>query len=260
MSMLYKLYLDEGGTPNPKSSFKYFILSGIIVTDEQSNKLKIGADRIKYKYWSDTKISNPLGVVFHSKEIGRRENDFAILKDPAIEARFYKDLFSLFYVSGMKCIVVTIDKEKATVLGWNIKKIYEEAANTLIRFFIEFLNGKGNGRIIIESSGIEKDIFFFKNYIHYLANGVPSLGLSHKETKKLLTSISFVSKNNFDIESQIADLLAYPAGYKCLVEEGKKNFVLNSYEEKMCQILQNKLIKFGLKTSFIQLPKLDTKN
>ena len=62
--------------------------------------------------------------------------------------------------------------------------------------------------------------------------------------KKILTSISFVSKNNQDIETQIADLLAYPAGYSCLVTDGTKAIVPNSYEDNLCKILSAKILRF----------------
>ncbi len=251
--MLYKLFLDESGTPNPLSAndktFPYFVLSGIIIQDNQSERLKIWADRIRFKYWGD------LGIVFHSKEIGRKENSFHILRDINIERNFQHDLFTFLNSNGLKCIIVTIDKRKAQQLQWTLKDIYDNSTDKMIQLFIEFLkNKKASGQVIFESAGTQKDIAFYKNYIHYLANGLPSLGLDHKAMKKILTSISFVSKNNHDIESQIADLLAYPAGYQCLVNEGKKVFNTNSYQEKMCQILQNKLITIGNKKSFIQLP------
>ena len=87
-----------------------------------------------------------------------------------------------------------------------------------------------------------------------MANGFPRLGLDHKEVKKLLTSISFVSKNNHDTEEQIANLLAYPAGYQCLVNRGARAFIANSYEEKMCNVLTSKLINIGTGNSFVTIP------
>lgn len=254
--MRYKLYLDESGTPGIPvvGSFPYFILSGIIIKVNQSERLKIEADKIKFKYWSESPAGTHRGLVFHSREIGRRENDFSLLKDPVIEQKFHKDLFNFLHGSGVKCIIVAVDKEKAAKQGWDVKDIYQKGTDEIIRMFIEFLSKKGSGEVIIESAGTQKDIIFYKNYIHYLANGMVSIGLTQKDMKKTLTSISFVSKNNFDIETQIADLLAYPAGYKCLVDNRKKEIIPNSYEEKMCAIMNNKLINIGNRKSFINLP------
>ena len=240
--MLFKLYLDESGTPalggyNP--SFPYFILSGFIVDGEKAEKLKTRADQVKFKYWGRT------NVVFHSREIGRRENDFSILKDPDVERIFHKDLSQFLIGSSGRSIIATVDKRKAVKLGWKERDIYRNTSNEILKFFIEYLYSRNdNGQIIIESAGTERDVLFYKEYIHFLSHGVVALGLDHRKTKHILTSISFVSKNNQDIEAQVADLLAYPAGYKCLVAEGAKVAVPNSYEDNMCQILDAKILKF----------------
>lgn len=249
--MLYKLYLDESGTPDPDNkSFPYFILSGLIVEKDQSDKLKIAADRIKFKYWGN----NFSQIVFHSREIGRRENNFSILKDPNIEQPFQRDLFNFLNLSGIKCIIIAVDKRKAKIQKWDTKAIYNNSSSKLLEFFIEFLaTKKEKGQIIIESAGTQKDILFYTRYIHYLANGMSSLKITHQKMKTILTSISFVSKNNHDIETQIADLLAYPAGHQCVASDGIKKMILNSYEDKMCQILNNKIIQINSKSSFINL-------
>lgn len=252
--MIHRLFLDETGTIDlPTTSTKgyaaYFIFNGIVVRDYQADELKIKADQIKFRYWGKTNI------VFHSREIGRRENEFAILKDPTVEVRFQEDLFDFLEKNGIKCITVAVDKNRARALGWNSKKIYEMAADSMIKFFIEFLSTfKNKGTVIVESAGTQKDIWFYKKYIHYLANGLITLGLDHRKVKNLLTSISFVSKNNYDIEEQVADLLAYPAACLNLYNNGEKKLIPNSYEEKMCKILDSKLIKIGGKKSFINLP------
>jgi len=243
----YKLYLDESGTPNlggNSPTFPYFILSGFIVNEEQEVKLKIKADQIKFKYWGRT------DVVFHSREIGRRENNFLILKDPTMEQNFHKDLSQLFVSNGGKSIIAVVNKEKANNLGWKETDVYKKTSNAILSFFIEFLNVKGyKGQIIIESAGTHKDILFYKEYIYFLANGIPNLSLTHNKMKQILTSISFVSKNNQDIETQMADLLAYPAGHNCLVSTGLKTMIPNSYEDKMCKILNDKILKIVYKST-----------
>lgn len=247
--MLYKLYLDESGTPNLVGSnpkFPYFILSGFVVNEEQEIKLKIKADQVKFKYWGRT------DTVFHSREIGRRENDFSILRDPAVEQNFHKDLAQLLTSTGGKSILAVINKNKASPLGWNENDIYKNTSKEMLKFFIEYLHAKNDqGQIIIESAGTKKDIAFYKEYIYFLANGIVTLGLDHKKIKQILTSISFVSKNNQDTETQIADLLAYPAAHNCFVSDGTRMTIPNSYEDKMCAILNNKILRFVNKRTSI---------
>lgn len=248
----YQLYLDETGVPNPETPsgyFPYFILSGLLVNHFQNEHLKIKADQVKFKYWGRT------DVIFHSREIGKRENDFAILKDPKVESDFHKDLVNFLIHSSTKSIIVAVDKKRAKSSKWNERLVYENAADATIKFFIEFLNKKGSrGNIIIESSSTIKDIGFLKKYSYYLSHGLPQLKLTHSDIKNLLTGISFVSKRNFDVETQIADLLAYPAGYKCVCDDKLKSMVTNSYEDQMWRVLQAKLININSMNSFIKLP------
>lgn len=240
--MLYKLYLDESGTPdigkyNP--SFPYFILSSFIVNEDQAEQLKIRADQVKFKYWGRT------NVVLHSREIGRRENDFLILKDPSVEQSFHRDLSQLLVSTGGTCVIAVINKNKAKTLNWKYEDVYREASRAILEFFVEYLFVKKNkGQIIIESAGTNRDILFYKEYIRLLSNGLSVPSIDHQKMKQIITSISFVSKNNQDIEAQIADLLAYPAGHSCLISDGTKVIIPNSYEDSMCTILNRKILKF----------------
>lgn len=240
--MIYKLYLDETGTPNTETynpAFPYFIFSGFIVDESQASKLKTRADQIKFKYWSRTNI------VFHSREIGRLENDFSILRDPAVEQDFYKDLVQFIISTGGSSVIVVVNKDKAKALGWSTNDVYRNTSRAMLGFFVEFLHAKNNkGQIVVESAGTKRDLLFYREYIYLLANGFATLGLTHQKVKQLLTSISFVSKNNQDIEEQIADLLAYPAGHQCLTRAGIRPLVPNSYEDKMCRVLAGKILKF----------------
>lgn len=245
--MNYRLYLDETGTPDVKNinpNFPHFIFSGFIVDESQALKLKTRADQIKFKYWNRTNI------VFHSREIGRRENDFSILKDPTVEQDFHKDLAQLITSTGGSSVVVDVDKNKAKALGWSASDIYKNTSRAMLSFFVEFLHAKNNrGQIIVESAGTKRDLLFYREYIYLLANGSTPLNLTHQKMKQLLTSISFVSKNNHDIEEQIADLLAYPAAHNYLVADGFRTTIPNSYEDKMCRILHTKILRFTNKKS-----------
>ena len=107
---------------------------------------------------------------------------------------------------------------------------------------IEFLaQKKFSGSICLESAG-KRDFSFYNRYTYYLSNGLSSLNLGQGDVKKLLTSISFVSKKNHDIETQLADLFAYPATCHFLDIEGVKPLLRGSYEEKMCNILNVKIV------------------
>jgi len=245
---LYKLYIDESGAPELSHHDKNYTLSGIIVRPFQAEKLKIRADQIKFKYWNNTEI------VFHSIDIGQHKDDFTILNNPSIERDFHRDLFGFLSGASYKVIVVSINKEKASKQGWDNKKIQDSAFDGMIELFIAFLAHSGyRGQIHMESSG-GRDTNFHRRFISYMTHGYPALSLSHTDVKNLITSISFVSKKNHDIEAQLADLFAYPSTRQCLHNEGVQPLVNGSYEAKICNIMGVKLISTNGQKGLLRIP------
>ena len=195
----YKLFIDESGTADIQDkNSKLYIVAGCSIEEQKRERIKIKADQIKFKYWGDT------NVVFHSREIGRKENHFSILKD---------------------------------------KKIYKETSNHIIKnFLLILLTGDSRGKIIVESATAEKDFYFHKAVGHLTADGIKELNVGFGKVQDTLTSISFVSKKNHDIEEQIADLFAYGAKCKYLAKQ-KKKFRRGEYESLMMDLCNKKLFK-----------------
>lgn len=238
---LINFFIDELGNANPKDTkSNLYILSGIMVTNQNREELKIKADQIKFKYWSRTNI------VFHSREIGRSEGEFQILKDPKIKENFEKDLTKFLNLSLFQLFAVVVDKQKIPK-NWIDKTIYKRTADNLIKNFILSLLAQKNckGRLVVESATAEKDFFYHKAAGYYLSNGFRELKINFKEVQDVLTEISFVSKKNEDIEEQIADLLAYGIRIKY---ENKKLFQLPSYEKELVKTVNSKLFKINPNT------------
>jgi len=242
----FKLYIDESGIPNLNHYDKNYTLCGIIVREYQAEQLKIKADRIKFKYW------NHINIVFHSREIGLKINDFSILKNPNINKNFLTDLMNFLNGGQFTCVIISVNKEKAGQNGWTSGQILDKTNDKVIEMFIEFLARKQDkGQIVIESSSL-KDIAFYKRYTQYLSHGFSGLNLSGDDVKQILTALSFVNKNNHDIEAQLADIFAYPATCKFLHDEGIRILVAGSYEEKIANIMKTKLINPAL--GIIRMP------
>jgi hypothetical protein len=70
----------------------------------------------------------------------------------------------------------------------------------------------------------------------------------HCDIKDVVTSITFVTKRNNDIETQIADIFGYAA--TCLFREERKEavFTKKSYEHAMISVLKQKLFKLHPQT------------
>ena len=236
------LFIDESGDANPKvTKSKVYILAGCMTDDYGRTKLKVEADQIKFKFWSRTDI------VFHSREIGRKEGDFKILKDAKIYTEFKKDIFNFLQNNSYQTFFVLVDKQKATKSNWNNRKAYEETARIMVRNFILALIAQGNvkGRLVIESATSLKDFYFHKAASYFLSHGISDLNISFKDVQNVLTEISFVTKKNHDIEEQISDLLAYGARLKF---EGKKESTMNEYEKKIVKIMKAKAFKMDPNT------------
>jgi hypothetical protein len=247
-AIIHKLYIDESGSPELSHHDKNYTLCGVIVRPYQADSLKTKADQIKFKYWNDTDI------VFHSVEIGLMQNDFTILKNPDIKKNFHKDLIHFLNDGMYKVIVVSVDKEKATKQGLDSKNIQDMAFDKMIGSFLAFLTkNKQKGQIHMETSG-GRDVNLHRRFIFHSSHGYPDLSLTHSDVKTILTSVSFVSKNNHDIETQLADIFAYPATRYFLHIEEKKPLVVGSYEEKVTNILKQKLIDVGGEKSLIRIP------
>ncbi len=233
----YVLFVDETGTASPKdTNSKYYVLAGCVVKESERVKLKQIASNIKYKYWSDPDI------IFHSSEIGRKENSFSIFKVKKVFDDFLVDLEENLFRRDFKLLYVLVDKTQAKVQRWDDKKIYKETSDEMIKSFICFLLAKGaKGKIVIESATASKDFYFLKSLSSFLSQGISSFGISHKSVKEALTSISFVTKNNFDTEEQIADIFAYAA--RCHYEKNTlKKVFKGDYETLMMKTLSKKLI------------------
>ncbi len=239
---LLNLFIDESGIPNPKvPQSETYILSGCVVRDDFRKELKIKADQIKFKYWSRT------DVIFHSKEIARKEGDFKILKEKSVKDNFFHDLFNFLNTNTYYMFFVVVDKSKAVTSNWNDNKVYIETASLMIKNFILSLLAQGDikGRLVIEAATSLKDFSFHKMASHFLSRGIEEISVPYNQIQDVLTEISFVTKKNQDIEEQMADLLAYGAKLKFLK---KKLEDLNDYQKNILNVMNKKLFKMHPET------------
>ncbi len=231
---LQNLFIDESGFANPKANKNgCYILCGCLINDDNRELLKVKSDQIKFKFWEKTDI------VFHSREIGRQMGDFSILKDKEIDKNFKKLLFDFLNKGSYQIFTVIVDNKKATKKNWNSQKVYKETANIMIKnFILALLATNSRGRLVIESASTERDFIYHKTAGFYLSAGISDIGISYEKVQEHLTEISFVTKKNFDIEEQIADLLAYGAKVKFL---DKPNEDLSYYDKNILNVFNHKL-------------------
>lgn len=252
MSKCYELFIDELGQANPVSKqSEVYVLSGCAIEESQRDALKIQADQIKFKYWGHTDI------VFHSREIARNEGQFSIFeKNKSKKAEFYIDLFELLKQNFFVMFVVICDNKEARKIGWNSDKVIKETSNIIFLHFITWLLGITNakGKINIESATAEKDKYYLNAFSYFLSPGNKQISVNHKIIQELLTSVSFVTKRNYDIEEQIADMFAYAAKCKYLRLKKKQTFKIGTYEDKIIKLLDSKLWRLPEKAKEKKMP------
>lgn len=236
----YKLFIDESGIVNPlDTTSSIYVLCGCAVEKDQRIPIKTRADQIKFKYWNRTDI------IFHSRDIGKRIGNFSIFKkNKMLYKSFLSDVVHFLKESHFTVFIVVLDKEEAKKQGWNDIKGTRESAHWLFYHYIVWLLGGGNrGKITIESATAEKDRYYLNEFSYFLSPKCTELSIDYKKIKAMLTSISFVTKQNSDIEEQLADLFAYAAKCKYFRLQGKDTYKVGSYEDRVIRILDNKLFK-----------------
>ena len=217
-----------------------YVLCGCAVEKEQRSILKIRADQIKFKYWGRT------NTIFHSRDIGKKIEDYVIFKKQRnVYESFIKDLLFFLKEGHFTVFIVVLDKKLARTRGWNATKSIRETAHWLFYHYVSWLLGLGEsrGKITVESATAEKDRYYLNEFSYFLSPGCKELSIDYKKVKSLLTSISFVTKQNSDIEEQIADLFSYAAGCKYSRLNEVETYKVGTYEDKMIRILDSKLFQ-----------------
>jgi len=222
---MYKLFIDESGKNNLKNiqgASPFFCVAGTLIHDNATDFAKTRSEQIKFKYWGDPRVN------FHAHDLRHLKGDFAIFKRNKDKLNeFYVDFKDFLSRTNYKILFVCINKaiyiaknppvSDAIINGYDKdvrtfeiglnKKLFDE----LWQIYMCYLStkNKANGTIIVEASDKTQDIDILSAYNKIMSNGIPSMNLSNIDIRNVLTAISFVTKNNLDIETQIADFASH---------------------------------------------------
>lgn len=237
----YCLHIDESGSSTPAyQPERPYILVGCAIATQRKAALKAKADELKKKYWGRTSI------VFHHADIASNGKDFDIFRGNAESKKAFKDdLISFLRAAPIVAFVALVDKEHITAT-WKEETLVHKTTCAVYFNYISFLYSQKNphGEIIIESATSEKDTYYLKELSYFLSPNCPEIDSDFtnlRNIKEVLCSITFVTKHNNDIETQIADIFGYAAF--CLFKQQKKGkkFKKDSYEDKLIRVLKQKL-------------------
>lgn len=237
----FDLFIDESGVANPlDKKTEIYVLCGCAVEKDQRIVLKTRADQIKFKYWGRT------NVLFHSRDIGLQRGDYEqFKKQKAIYIEFLHDLFIFLKEFQYTIFVVVVDKQIARTKGWNGAKIIQETAHRVFYHYIVWLLSRGGdqGKITIESATSEQDQYYLREFSYFLSPGATEFAIDYRKVQTMITSVSFVTKNNSDIEEELADIFAFAARCKYLRLSGKETYKVGTYEDRIIRVLDRKLFQ-----------------
>lgn len=227
------IFIDESGTSDVKSyqTQPYFTLIGLVIGENNREKLKIDFEDLKLKHFGSKKY------VIHGTEIRRFLKTDKKIKNFSIDLNKFLKKHNFFILSTI------VNKEKAFRLGWAKITVLNRSYRLLFSNLLKFLVAKNlKGQVVSEASNSEQDIIIYQNFFHYLVNGISNLCISPQDSKKHLTSISFVTKLNNDSEEQISDLYGIcPKIKEELKNKTKTIEQLNPIQKVLINSFENKL-------------------
>jgi len=279
MNKSYTLSIDESGQSNPKSykQSPFFILSGCVIESNQVDDFKEHLNQVKFATWKERWKQ----VRLRSWDIGEGKGLFRKLynfgedhsKEPnQYMTTFCRDLRRFYKRSYFKLFSCCTDKEKAVKTKyvslkkgrkkmkyiWDQNLIYKLSFQEILENFLCFLVARNaTGRITAEASSDQQDIILYKEFFKLQNQGIPHLKITHLEAKQRLTSLSFVTKSNKDLEEEIADSMGYA---RRLYEETNNGIKikeeLNIYEQMILQAFYNSLLVVPKKRADIKIQKI----
>ena len=182
-------------------------------------------------------------VIFHSREISRREGKFSIFKDKNKYNEFIKDLEIFLSSSKFKMFFIMVDKNKARQAGWNDVKVNKDTTLYLVKnFLLTLITTDSKGEMIIESASAEKDKYLLDAFAYFLGSGIVHPKVDYKTIQDTISSVSFVTKKNNDIEEQISDLFGYAAKLHYFKQQ-EIDFRIGIYENMILKLLHKKIFK-----------------
>lgn len=255
---MFKLYIDESGKNTLTHIIPYaphFAVAGVIIHENADDFIRRRADQIKFKYWGTTKVN------FHATEIRQLKGDFEFFAtDPDKYLEFCVDLKEWLKCSSFKLLWVGTNKLtylknnppiKHAVTNRYSGAITKHEKNLTKKTFLDLWciylcyltasSKKGSsGKIIIEAADQNQDGDILSAYNKIMFGGVSSMGLTRRKVREHLTAISFVTKNNLDTETQLADIASHFLSIEARINESVGYGGVTQFDLDVIDILKQK--------------------
>lgn len=228
----YYLYIDESGDHglvNLDMNFPVFLLCGVLVSEENYNKIRNELNVVKKNFWRNK------GVIFHSRDIRKCNKEFQILFDIDLKSKFYSQINHIIQDSKYRIIASAIDKEQyIKTYGKLSNDVYELALSFIIERAVFCLDEKKDEEkqleIIIEKRGRKEDKKLDEHFQRLMSRGTSYV--SSQRLVNLNTSIHFKDKKENINGLQLSDLVAYPIA-RFVIEPERANPAFDVLKDKI---------------------------
>jgi hypothetical protein len=239
--MKYRLYVDEVGNPDLKSSdhedHRYLCLTGVIFELQYVNSVLFPEiEKLKRDFFG-SHPDDP--IILHRKELLYKKPPFSILQDPKTEERFNLILLNKLKNWDYKVISVIIDKKEhdERYSTWKYDP-YHYCQEILVERFRLFLNiNKAKGDLMFESRGGKEDLRLKRSFRNIIENGTNNLSAEDLQLHYTSKEVKIKPKTANISGLQVADLIAHPARRWFLKNVFKKDNGKITFGDKIIDIL-----------------------
>ena len=214
--MTCRLFIDEVGNADLKGAaddpnIRYLSLTGVVMKTIAHNRtLAPSFAALKAVHWEDNG-DNP--VIFHRREIVRREGRFAILRDPAIGSAFDAKMLSVISQLPFLAITITIDKKAhlEQYVVWRYDP-YHYCLQLLVERYVRWLDrNELYGDVVIEARFKKVDKKLKASFWRLWNEGTENMPKAMIQKRLVSKDIGMFAKSADIAGLQLADLIAHPS-------------------------------------------------
>lgn len=122
--------------------------------------------------------------------------------------------------------------------------IKDFTSELLTVYLCHLVKKKDWGQVVMEASDTYQDIGILTAYNELMVRGHAPLNMTSTDIRDYLTAISFVTKKNRDIESQLADIVAHYLNLDAKAHDGISTIKPGSYDDRMIKAIKLKLFDY----------------
>lgn len=224
--MKYRLYIDEVGNADMNASadenHRYLNLTGIIIElGHIQTAIYPQMEAIKATFFG-SHPDDP--IVFHRRELVRRERPFQQLNDPKTRAEFDKAMLSHLRSWDYHVVSVTIDKlelQKRYQI-WRYHP-YHYCLHVILERYVMFLEDKETtGDVMAEARGGKEDQKLKDSFTRIFEHGTDYVTAERFQATLTSRQIKLKKKENNIAGLQLADLIAHPSHRSILATHQKQ--------------------------------------